>query len=168
MKTVFAGSSCNDIVCTEQCVMSGHFDKKVRFWDIRWVRIRLDNVKVKAIAHRVRSFRTLKNKYNLALSIMFTVSETFIRHKKNRVGFVFQAKSRMAIVKFIHFVLQHKVFFNVALVSLAKHQTEPLTSWSKLWITRDNPTAPYRGGTLLPLYLRIGWTKSSSLLEDSI
>lgn len=36
MKTVFAGSSCNDIVCTEQCVMSGHFDKKVRFWDIRW------------------------------------------------------------------------------------------------------------------------------------
>uniref|UniRef100_A0A671TL05 ATG16 autophagy related 16-like 1 (S. cerevisiae) n=1 Tax=Sparus aurata TaxID=8175 RepID=A0A671TL05_SPAAU len=33
--TVFAGSSCNDIVCTEQCVMSGHFDKKVRFWDIR-------------------------------------------------------------------------------------------------------------------------------------
>lgn len=37
MKTVFAGSSCNDIVCTEQCVMSGHFDKKVRFWDIRSV-----------------------------------------------------------------------------------------------------------------------------------
>ncbi|XP_030599759.1 autophagy-related protein 16-1 isoform X2 [Archocentrus centrarchus] len=35
MKTVFAGSSCNDIICTEQCVMSGHFDKKVRFWDIR-------------------------------------------------------------------------------------------------------------------------------------
>ncbi|KAM6946181.1 autophagy-related protein 16-1 [Aplochiton taeniatus] len=35
VKTVFAGSSCNDIVCTEQCVMSGHFDKKVRFWDIR-------------------------------------------------------------------------------------------------------------------------------------
>ncbi|TWW76643.1 Autophagy-related protein 16-1 APG16-like 1 [Takifugu flavidus] len=35
IKTVFAGSSCNDIVCTEQCVMSGHFDKKVRFWDIR-------------------------------------------------------------------------------------------------------------------------------------
>lgn len=38
MKTVFAGSSCNDIVCTEQCVMSGHFDKKVRFWDIRSVK----------------------------------------------------------------------------------------------------------------------------------
>ncbi|CAL8348333.1 unnamed protein product [Arctogadus glacialis] len=35
MKTVFVGSSCNDLVCTEQCVMSGHFDKKVRFWDIR-------------------------------------------------------------------------------------------------------------------------------------
>ncbi|KAM4868161.1 autophagy-related protein 16-1 isoform X1 [Urocitellus parryii] len=35
IKTVFAGSSCNDIVCTEQCVMSGHFDKKIRFWDIR-------------------------------------------------------------------------------------------------------------------------------------
>ena len=34
IKTVFAGSSCNDIVCTEQCVMSGHFDKKIRFWDI--------------------------------------------------------------------------------------------------------------------------------------
>lgn len=39
MKTVFAGSSCNDIVCTEQCVMSGHFDKKVRFWDIRSVNV---------------------------------------------------------------------------------------------------------------------------------
>ncbi|XP_018119373.1 autophagy-related protein 16 isoform X5 [Xenopus laevis] len=35
IKTVFAGSSCNDIICTEQCVMSGHFDKKIRFWDIR-------------------------------------------------------------------------------------------------------------------------------------
>nr|XP_033814518.1 autophagy-related protein 16-1 isoform X3 [Geotrypetes seraphini] len=35
IKTVFTGSSCNDIVCTEQCVMSGHFDKKIRFWDIR-------------------------------------------------------------------------------------------------------------------------------------
>ncbi|KAG2462698.1 SHIP1 phosphatase, partial [Polypterus senegalus] len=35
IKTVFAGSSCNDIVCTEQCVMSGHFDKKIRYWDIR-------------------------------------------------------------------------------------------------------------------------------------
>uniref|UniRef100_A0A8C7F5D3 ATG16 autophagy related 16-like 1 (S. cerevisiae) n=1 Tax=Oncorhynchus kisutch TaxID=8019 RepID=A0A8C7F5D3_ONCKI len=35
MKTVFAGSSCNDIVCTEQFVMSGQFDKKVPFWDIR-------------------------------------------------------------------------------------------------------------------------------------
>uniref|UniRef100_A0A480JUM0 Autophagy-related protein 16-1 isoform 1 n=2 Tax=Sus scrofa TaxID=9823 RepID=A0A480JUM0_PIG len=35
IKTVFAGSSCNDIVCTEHCVMSGHFDKKIRFWDIR-------------------------------------------------------------------------------------------------------------------------------------
>ncbi|XP_043926519.1 autophagy-related protein 16-1 isoform X2 [Protopterus annectens] len=35
VKTVFAGSSCNDIVCTEQCVMSGHYDKKVRLWDIR-------------------------------------------------------------------------------------------------------------------------------------
>ncbi|XP_053177463.1 autophagy-related protein 16-1 isoform X3 [Scomber japonicus] len=35
IKTVFAGSSCNDIVCTEQCIMSGHFDKKVRFWDSR-------------------------------------------------------------------------------------------------------------------------------------
>ncbi|XP_018119685.1 autophagy related 16 like 1 S homeolog isoform X6 [Xenopus laevis] len=35
IKTVFAGSSCNDIVCTEQCVMSGHFDKKIRLWDIR-------------------------------------------------------------------------------------------------------------------------------------
>ncbi|XP_018119378.1 autophagy-related protein 16 isoform X8 [Xenopus laevis] len=34
IKTVFAGSSCNDIICTEQCVMSGHFDKKIRFWDI--------------------------------------------------------------------------------------------------------------------------------------
>lgn len=40
IKTVFAGSSCNDIVCTEQCVMSGHFDKKIRFWDIRYDALR--------------------------------------------------------------------------------------------------------------------------------
>uniref|UniRef100_A0A8C4N8M1 ATG16 autophagy related 16-like 1 (S. cerevisiae) n=1 Tax=Eptatretus burgeri TaxID=7764 RepID=A0A8C4N8M1_EPTBU len=34
-RTIFAGSSCNDVVCTEQCVISGHFDKKIRFWDTR-------------------------------------------------------------------------------------------------------------------------------------
>lgn len=35
VSTKFAGSSCNDLVTTEQAVISGHFDKKVRFWDIR-------------------------------------------------------------------------------------------------------------------------------------
>jgi len=35
ISTKFAGSSCNDVVTTEQAVISGHFDKKVRFWDIR-------------------------------------------------------------------------------------------------------------------------------------
>jgi len=35
ISTKFAGSSCNDVVTTEQSVISGHFDKKIRFWDIR-------------------------------------------------------------------------------------------------------------------------------------
>ena len=36
MKTLFAGSSCNDAVTVDsQCIISGHFDKKIRFWDIR-------------------------------------------------------------------------------------------------------------------------------------
>eukprot|EP00088_Acartia_fossae_P061192 TRINITY_DN7347_c0_g1_i12.p1 TRINITY_DN7347_c0_g1~~TRINITY_DN7347_c0_g1_i12.p1 ORF type:complete len:548 (-),score=133.97 TRINITY_DN7347_c0_g1_i12:709-2352(-) len=35
ISTKFAGSSCNDVVTTDQSVISGHFDKKVRFWDIR-------------------------------------------------------------------------------------------------------------------------------------
>ncbi|KAK0133738.1 Autophagy-related protein 16 [Merluccius polli] len=55
MKTVFAGSSCNDIVCTEQCVMSGHFDKKVRFWDIRVKVMRLQVMRVKVMVCRAES-----------------------------------------------------------------------------------------------------------------
>lgn len=36
-KTIFAGSSCNDLVTSDIAgtkIISGHFDKKVRFWDI--------------------------------------------------------------------------------------------------------------------------------------
>jgi len=33
--TKFAGSSCNDLVTSDQVIISGHFDKKVRFWDNR-------------------------------------------------------------------------------------------------------------------------------------
>lgn len=36
-KTIFAGSSCNDLVTSDVAgtrIISGHFDKKVRFWDI--------------------------------------------------------------------------------------------------------------------------------------
>ena len=35
VSTMFAGSSCNDVVNTDQSVISGHFDKKVRCWDVR-------------------------------------------------------------------------------------------------------------------------------------
>ena len=35
VSTKFAGSSCNDVLTTDQSVISGHFDKKVRFWDVR-------------------------------------------------------------------------------------------------------------------------------------
>jgi len=35
ISTKFAGSSCNDVVNTDQTVISGHFDKKVRCWDVR-------------------------------------------------------------------------------------------------------------------------------------
>jgi len=35
VSTKFAGSSCNDIVTSDQTIISGHFDKKVRFWDNR-------------------------------------------------------------------------------------------------------------------------------------
>lgn len=36
--TKFAGSSCNDLVTTDgsgSTIISGHFDKKIRFWDTR-------------------------------------------------------------------------------------------------------------------------------------
>ena len=36
-KTIFAGSSCNDLVTSDVAgtkIISGHFDRKVRFWDI--------------------------------------------------------------------------------------------------------------------------------------
>jgi len=35
ISTKFAGSSCNDLVTTDQVIISGHFDKKVRLWDNR-------------------------------------------------------------------------------------------------------------------------------------
>ncbi|GFR67304.1 autophagy-related protein 16-1 [Elysia marginata] len=36
MKTIFAGSSCNDLVTLQgTTIISGHFDKRVRFWDVR-------------------------------------------------------------------------------------------------------------------------------------
>ncbi|XP_065918240.1 autophagy-related protein 16-1-like isoform X2 [Dysidea avara] len=37
-KTLFAGSSCNDVVAGKgmgRMIISGHFDKKIRFWDIQ-------------------------------------------------------------------------------------------------------------------------------------
>ena len=37
-ETKFAGSSCNDLVTTDSLgstIISGHFDKKIRFWDTR-------------------------------------------------------------------------------------------------------------------------------------
>lgn len=35
-ETKFAGSSCNDLVTTDSfSIISGHFDKKIRFWDTR-------------------------------------------------------------------------------------------------------------------------------------
>ncbi len=44
----------------------------------------LYTTRIKAIAHRVRNFRRLKNKYDLTLcqSRLHTASETFVRHKK--------------------------------------------------------------------------------------
>ena len=38
IETKFAGSSCNDLVTTDSSgstIISGHFDKKIRFWDTR-------------------------------------------------------------------------------------------------------------------------------------
>lgn len=37
-ETKFAGSSCNDLVTSDgagSTIISGHFDKRIRFWDIR-------------------------------------------------------------------------------------------------------------------------------------
>ncbi|CAN0342646.1 unnamed protein product [Lampetra planeri] len=42
IRTIFAGSSCNDVVCSEQCVISGHYDKKIRFWDTRSESVRTE------------------------------------------------------------------------------------------------------------------------------
>ncbi|KAJ4436990.1 hypothetical protein ANN_17122 [Periplaneta americana] len=38
IETKFAGSSCNDLVTTDDSgttIISGHFDKRIRFWDTR-------------------------------------------------------------------------------------------------------------------------------------
>jgi autophagy-related protein 16 len=36
IKTLFAGSSCNDLVTLDsQLIISGHLDRKIRFWDAR-------------------------------------------------------------------------------------------------------------------------------------
>ncbi|OQV25584.1 Autophagy-related protein 16-1 [Hypsibius exemplaris] len=36
IQTIFAGSSCNDLVCYgSQNIISAHFDKKIRYWDSR-------------------------------------------------------------------------------------------------------------------------------------
>ena len=38
-RTLFAGSSCNDIVAGRgmgNTIISGHFDKRIRFWDLRY------------------------------------------------------------------------------------------------------------------------------------
>ena len=36
VKTSFAGSICHDLVtCEGTTIISGHFDKKIRFWDTR-------------------------------------------------------------------------------------------------------------------------------------
>lgn len=38
IETKFAGSSCNDLVTSDgagSTIISGHFDKRIRFWDTR-------------------------------------------------------------------------------------------------------------------------------------
>ncbi len=38
IRTIFAGSSCNDLVTNDGLgtnIISGHFDRKIRFWDTR-------------------------------------------------------------------------------------------------------------------------------------
>lgn len=38
IETKFAGSSCNDLVTVDNAgstIISGHFDKSIRFWDCR-------------------------------------------------------------------------------------------------------------------------------------
>lgn len=35
MRTILAGSSVNDVVTTGNSIVSGHFDRKIRFWDVR-------------------------------------------------------------------------------------------------------------------------------------
>lgn len=35
MRTILAGSSVNDVVTTSNSIVSGHYDKKIRFWDVR-------------------------------------------------------------------------------------------------------------------------------------
>ncbi len=54
---------------------------------------------LKAIAHRVRNVRTLKNKYHFTLcqSRLHTASETFVRHKKSWISF-----------DFLHFRIRNK------------------------------------------------------------
>lgn len=128
-----------------------------------------------------------KKLYQVGFSKFFTSVASILRGVFYTPKMV---KSKMPTDKFILFVSQHKalsrslhteftqiggLLFNVALVSLTKHRTESLRSWSRLL---DN----WYLDTSLS-YLKIGWTQnfllflflrrekttnSPSLLEDSI
>lgn len=35
IQTIEVFSYCSDVVCSEYYIISGHFDRKIRFWDSR-------------------------------------------------------------------------------------------------------------------------------------
>lgn len=85
MKTLFPGSSCNDIVVSDsQCssVISGHFDKTVKFWDLRTE----DKTFTLPLQGRVTSLSLSWSKYycwkywELGLE-----KPTFYRFKRNKI-----------------------------------------------------------------------------------
>ncbi len=107
-----------------------YYDFFSLLWKLGSLLWKIDTCNLKTIAHWVRNYHSLKNKCELTLcqSRLHTASETFVRHKKNYIEFfasvvsVFRCfdnseppykripKSRMAIVKFIHFISQHTEF----------------------------------------------------------
>ncbi len=129
-----------------------------------------------------RNVCTLKNKYDLTFcqSRLHTASEMFVHHKKIWIGFDFcvfrirgkhfercfdsseppykqMPKLRMAIVKFIHFISQHKAHIDPCTLSSQKLSVFFLTRGSNIASKASNchPEVNFESPVTIPLLLNM-------------